>query len=85
MGETFKTIGACLSDNRLPDQETVQTFIRDALLMVSYPGYGDEYYESFVAACQRFSDACEHSDWNGAQVGYSEIDQLKKDCHDRYK
>ncbi len=85
MDETCKTIQQSFSEKRLPDQEIVHTFLRDALIMVSFSGYGDEHYEPFVAACRRFSDACLRSDWNAAEAGFQQIDQLKKNCHDRYK
>ena len=85
MQETYKTIRRCLSDKRLPDELTIQSFMRDALIMVSYPDYGDEYYEAFAQACQRFSQACETRDLEMVRGAFAEIVQIKEDCHDRHK
>lgn len=84
MQTTYKAIGKALSESRLPDQLTVQSFLRDALIMISYPGYGDEYYELFAQACERFSQACDGRDLSAVQAAFTEIVQLKEDCHDRY-
>ena len=85
MQATFKAIRNNLSESSLPDSVTVQTFMRDALIMVSYPDYGDEYYEAFAETCQRFSQAYESGDLEAVKTAFAEIDQMKKDCHNRYK
>ena len=85
MQATFKTIKKSLAENRMPDETTVQTFMGQAALMVSYPGHGDVYYDAFTQACRRFSEAFQNQNWAGQQSSFNEIDQLKSDCHDRFK
>lgn len=85
MQVTFKAIRDKMSESNLPDPLSVQTFMRDALIMVSYPDNGDEYYEAFAETCHRFSQAYESGDLEAVKTAFAEIDQMRKDCHDRYK
>lgn len=83
--QSYKTIKKCVSENMLPEQPVVQSFVRDSLIMVSFPGYGDEYYEAYVQACNRFLAGFENKNFAAVRDSLNEIGKLKNDCHDRYK
>jgi XXXCH domain-containing protein len=52
-------------------------------LMLSYPGFGDDYYDEFRGACLAFAQACRGKDLGKAHEAFSLIGQIKHDCHQR--
>lgn len=85
MKSTFGSIRDSLSENRMPEAEVVRSFLDDSVLMVSYPGYGDEYYDAYSETCRRFQSAFEEKDWSGLKTAFEDLKRMKSDCHDRYK
>ncbi len=85
MKSTFGSIRDSLAENRMPNTDTVASFLDNSRLMVSYEGYGDDFYTEYTDACQRFADAFESTDWSGIYAAYETIRRLKNDCHKRYK
>ncbi len=85
MKKPFKKIRETLSDGKLPPADTVRGFLADSALMVSCKGYGDEYYEAYNVACERFGRAFQAGDLSACWDAADELERLKSDCHDRYK
>lgn len=85
MKSDFKAIRESLVNGGFPPPETVSAFLRDSDAMLAYPGYGDEYYAEYQAACGRFQTAFDGGDLPGCQAACQAIDRIKKACHDQYK
>ena len=85
MKSSFKLIREALESNQMPMAAILESFIRDSELMVTYPGYGDEYYEAYRNLCSRFSEACSKGDLGALKSLTIELNQMKSDCHKRYK
>jgi XXXCH domain-containing protein len=86
MKSTFKSIKSSLAAGTLPNKETVDSFMREAEMMVSYTnrGYGDEYYEEFIQFCQEFKQIFDTEDIDKLLAAYNAIDARKALCHDKY-
>lgn len=85
MKGSFKRIGNALEQGQMPAAPDIEQFLADSRLMVSYAGKGDEFYQAYTAACQEFHAAVRGNDPAAAFDRYSALDQLKSDCHQRYK
>lgn len=85
MKQSFKAITESLAANTLPPEAVVTEFLQDSLWMIAYPGYGDEYYNAYEAACRDFRNAFESKDMDACRTTCGELNRLKKECHDRYK
>ena len=85
MKSSFKMIREALESDHMPMAPILESFIRDSELMVSYPGYGDEYYEAYRNLCSHFSEACNRGDLGALKSLTIELNRMKSDCHKRYK
>lgn len=85
MEKSFKAISASLAKDALPAKDAVDSFVADSERMVSYPGFGDEYYEEYSKVCVQFNVAFENSDLTALKEKCAELAAVKKLCHDRYK
>lgn len=85
MSQSYKAIGCALKDKRLPPSETVDLFLKEAEQMISFPGFGDEYYGEFIGGCREFKDQCMKGNVEAVAELYGRITSLTKQCHRRYK
>ena len=85
MGKNFKAMGEILGKNELPSRFMVQTFLGESQLMISYPGYGDEFYQAYIAACHDFEKSFLSGDIAAVQKHYSSLIAMKNACHSRNK
>ena len=85
MKETFKKMKRCLERKVLPPRSLVDEFIAEATVMVSYPGFGDEHYQVFTAACVALKEARDAKDLELFFKRLTEISRIKKECHGRFK
>jgi XXXCH domain-containing protein len=84
MKAAFKQIAENLDQNRLPEASVLEEFLINSERMVTFRGFGEEYYADFTAACDRFREAYQRKDFRAFQMHFSELDQLKEQCHKRY-
>lgn len=84
MKVSFRQIKTALLDQRFPEKSVIQEFLSDSELMVSYPGYGDEYYEEYRRACQTFNEGYQQKNLEKMGLAFLKLDKLRQDCHDRY-
>ena len=84
MRGSFKILVKMIHDNSVPPREAVDAFLADSALMVTYPGYGDEYYESYAGACERFKAAYESGDLEAMHAAVDELVHEKSRCHAKY-
>lgn len=85
MKKSYKAIKENLDADALPPADAVSAFLADSERMIRFPGYGDEYYELYRAACFRFKEAHRSADLAACKSARDELERLKSDCHDRYK
>lgn len=63
----------------------LEAFVRDAELMLTYRGKGDESHERFADRLAAFASAASDGRTVAAAQLAHELDSLKKECHSRYK
>lgn len=85
MKESFKSITETLMADIMPGEAVVTAFLQDAKLMMSFPEKGAEFYDDFDKACMTFERAYEAKDFEACRAAAITLNQLKKDCHSRYK
>ena len=81
----FKAIRESVSKAEMPSREIVSVFLSDSEKMVSYRGYGDEFYPAYALLCDRLRTACDSENLAQVAAVVEELSQAKKSCHDRYK
>lgn len=84
MKADFKAVFQAVHQNRMPPQEAVTAFLKGADLMVTYPGYGDEYYDEFINACVAFRSAYESGDLARMHDTVDAIQGIRGHCHAKY-
>ncbi|EGB16134.1 hypothetical protein DND132_2931 [Pseudodesulfovibrio mercurii] len=84
MRGSFKILVKMVHDGVEPPREAVDAFLADAALMVGYPGYGDEYYESFTQVCAEFKAAYESGDLERMHAAVDGLVHEKSRCHAKY-
>lgn len=85
MDKNFKEIGKKLETGNLPDSALVQGFLEESKLMISYSGYGDEFYEKYISACEEFNSRFDSGVFDKISEQYAVLNSIKKECHSRYK
>lgn len=85
MKKDFAALAAALEADTLPEESVVQSFLGDSHLMVSYPGYGDEFYLEYIKATKAFTKAWEARDLEKLKAGWQALNECKKTCHEKYK
>ncbi len=85
MKSDFKLIQETVRQGSLPDANTASSFTADCELMVRYPGKGDPFYDLFAKATREFSHAYAQGDVDALAGVCDKMEELKTECHDRYK
>lgn len=81
----FKALRDSVAKAELPSREIVAVFLADSEKMLSFDGYGDEFYPAYAALCGRLRAAVDSEDMGELATVVMALDQAKKGCHDRYK
>jgi len=84
MKSSFRMLVKMIHDGHVPPAQAVESFLADSALMVSYPGYGDEYYESYIRACEAFGAAFESGDVERMHQAIDVLVHEKSRCHAKY-
>ncbi|EGY24500.1 hypothetical protein DA2_3115 [Desulfovibrio sp. A2] len=72
MRSSFKALRQAVQAGTMPHPEAAASFLADSLLMVEYPGYGDEHYAAYRTATEALRAALEAArQAAGAQPGPS--------------
>lgn len=75
MRSSFKALRQAVQAGTMPHPEAAASFLADSLLMVEYPGYGDEHYDAYRTATEALRAALEAAlQTAGAQSGPSPDD-----------
>ncbi len=59
MRASFKALRQAVQAGVMPPPQAAASFLSDSLLMVEYPGYGDEHYAAYLAAAEALRAALE--------------------------
>lgn len=84
MRSSFRVLVNMIHDGKTPPREAVDDFLADSALMVTYPGYGDEYYDEYIRVCDQFRDAYESGDMDRMHAAVDALVHEKSRCHARY-
>lgn len=84
MKSSFKMLIKMAHDGELPPAEAVESFMEDSRLMVTYPGYGDEYYDEYIKVCEAFHKAYKAGDVESVRQNVDRLALLKGQCHAKY-
>jgi XXXCH domain-containing protein len=85
MKKTWETIVEAVERGQMPELPLVEEFYNQSKEMTTFPGKGDEYYQQYSAAADDLFAAAELEDMTNFSECVKTMEQLKKDCHDRYK
>jgi XXXCH domain-containing protein len=85
MKGSFKEIFKSLANGTFPSEEAVESFARDAELMITFPKRGEEHYEEFKKACAQFREAFQKRDLAECQTKSNELNRMKTECHSDHK
>ena len=83
--KSYKKIRFSLQDDRLPDARVFEQFMMETVIMVSYAGFGDEYYEGFRAACLDMEKAYKKNDLDLFQAKFNRVKELRQQCHEKFR
>lgn len=84
MRGSFKMLVKMIHEGTVPPAEAVDAFLADSALMVTYPGYGDEYYEQYAAVCADFRAAYDSGDVERMHTAVDALVHEKSRCHAKY-
>ncbi len=84
MRSSFKMLVKLIHDGEIPPREAVDSFLKDSALMVTYPGYGDDYYESYTATCETLKAAFDSGDVTRMHKAVDALIHEKSRCHAKY-
>lgn len=85
MDADFKIIRKAVKEDRLPPEPTVERFLEDSTAMVTYPGFGDPYYEAYMLACNRLRGSVAQGDLEAVRGAVRELREQEQRCHDEFK
>lgn len=81
----FKAMRESVARAEMPSREIVSVFLSDSETMMTYSGYGDEFYPAYADLCVRLRTAFDEENLAETTSLVNEMAQAKKTCHARYK
>jgi XXXCH domain-containing protein len=81
--KSVKSITGSVASKQLPAALVVDDFMAQVKVMISYQGFGDEYYSVFMAACEALYKAYLKNDQPLFAECFAVVVSLKKECHHR--
>lgn len=84
MKSSFRMIFKMIHEGQVPPRDAVDSFLEDSALMVTYPGYGDEYYDEYMKVCEAFKKAYETADMIEMGKTVDALAHEKSRCHAKY-
>lgn len=85
LSHSFKLLRQTVDSGTIPDKKTIEQFLELVSLMVSYSGFGDEFYASFKDACDKLRLCDTSKDLASFSQQLQQIHSLKKQCHNRFR
>lgn len=84
MRSSFNMLLKMIHDGEMPPAEAVESFLGDSELMVTYTGYGDEFYDEYTKTCESFRVAYEARDMTKMHEAIDALIHEKSRCHAKY-
>jgi len=84
MRTSFKMLLKMIHDGQMPPAGAVESFLGDSALMVTYSGYGDEFYDRYTEVCEQFRTAYEAGDMDAMHTAIDALIHEKSRCHAKY-
>ena len=84
MKSSFRVLVNMIHEGNVPPREAVDAFLADSALMVTYPGYGDEFYDHYILVCDEFKAAYESGDMEKMNTAVDALIHEKSRCHAKY-
>jgi len=81
MDKIFKIIGDRLKAGELPSSLEIDLFCRNAEMMTTFSGYGDNMYTEFQNLVVEFENAFRRSNIGGCKEIFNAIRTMKTRCH----
>lgn len=85
MKKSFAALRESCEQGRWPAPAAVEAFLAEAQAMISYPGFGDEFYPDFGRVCAELRAAHQAQDLPAFAEGLARMRARKKECHARFK
>lgn len=82
---TFAELNSCGKQGVLPSPELLSRFMAESQQLVSFPGFGDPYYDDYHAACRAMAQAVRDGSPPAFQEKLAAINTIKKACHRRFR
>jgi XXXCH domain-containing protein len=80
MDKIFKIVGDRLKAGELPSGLEIDLFRRNAEMMTTYSGYGDNMYTEFLNLVVEFENACRRSNIGACLEIFNTIRTMKTRC-----
>lgn len=84
MKSSFRMLVKMIHDGQVPPEAAVESFLEDSELMVSYEGYGDEFYASYAQVCETFRQAYASGNVDEMHKAVDKLVHEKARCHAKY-
>lgn len=81
----FKALRESVTKAEMPSREIVAVFLSDSEKMISFKGYGDEFYPGYAELCEKLRQGMDAEDMAEIHFAIIQLDKAKKACHARYK
>ena len=85
MKSSFKVLRTAVKQSMLPPEAAVREFLADSASMITFKGYGDEFYDEYEKACKAFEQAYAEKDLAAVAGSLDALSLLESRCHDLYK
>jgi XXXCH domain-containing protein len=81
----FDEIKTFLEKDEIPSKEIVSVFLEDSRTMLSYFGFGDEFYDEYKKLCKEFKKAVKAEEIASIKEIFALLEASKERCHEIYK
>ncbi len=81
----FKEMQFDVDDGISPASSQISDFIQQVEIMVSYPGFGDENYSSFLEEARKLGELPKNTPLSVWVEHFRRIDTLHRHCHSRLR
>jgi len=82
---TFSELTNCAKQAVLPSSELLARFMAESQQLISFPGFGDLYYDDYWQACLGVEQAAKNGSAAAFQEKWAAVVAIKKACHKRFK
>ena len=85
MSKSFKTLMKAMDDGRLPALDLVVSWSEDADLMITLLDRGKEHLHSFQSKSHELVESVKQGQIQRAKAAAAALNQMRKECHSRYR